>query len=81
VPLVAKRKPRARSAEASPRLAGVVYERDGRWWTASLPAFPGAYSQGLTRRAAYLNLLSAIRDLVDAYRRQARKPAPRPRAG
>ncbi len=74
--------PKRRSKAASAlRLAGVVYERDGRWWTASLPSFPGAYSQGSTQRSAYLNLLSAIRDLVDAYLHQARKPARRrPRA-
>jgi hypothetical protein len=46
-----------------------------------MPGFPGAYSQGLTQRSAYRNLLLAIRDLVDAYLRQARKPAKRrPRA-
>jgi len=59
------------------RLPGVVYERSGRWWVASMPAFPGAYSQGLTQHSAYLNLLLAIRDLVDAYLRQARKPVKR----
>jgi len=48
---------------------------------ASLPAFPGAYSQGRTQQSAYRNLLSAIRDLVDIYLRQARQPARRrPRA-
>ena len=47
-----------------------------------MPAFPGAYSQGLTKRSVYINLLSAIRDLVDAYLLQARKPARhRPRGG
>jgi predicted RNase H-like HicB family nuclease len=60
---------------AGGRLQGVVYERDGRLWTASLPAFPGAYSQGRTEQSAYRNLLLAIRDILDAYLRQARKSA------
>jgi hypothetical protein len=47
--------------------------RSGSWWAAETPAFPGAYGQGRTRRAAYLNLLSAIRDLIDEYWRRLLK--------
>jgi len=50
---------------------GIVYERSGGWWVASLPSFPGAYSQGKTKASAYRNLLSAVRDLIDAYAEQA----------
>jgi predicted RNase H-like HicB family nuclease len=49
----------------------VRFERSGRWWVAELPGFPGAYSQGKTQDAAYLNLLSAIQDLAAAYAEQA----------
>jgi hypothetical protein len=51
----------------------VVFERSGKWWAAELPSFPGAYGQGTTQEAAYLNLLSAIRDLATAYAEQAAK--------
>ena len=55
------KKPRAQ------RLGRIVCERSGRWWVASMPSFPGAYSQGKTQSEAYSNLLLAIRELVDAY--------------
>jgi len=48
----------------------VVYEKSGRWWVAEFPSFPGAYSQGRTKPEAYRNLLSAMRDLLDAYAEQ-----------
>jgi predicted RNase H-like HicB family nuclease len=51
----------------------IVYIRSVAWWIAELPAFPGAYTQGRTKREAYLMLLSGIRDLVDAYIDQAAK--------
>ncbi len=44
----------------------VVFERSGNWWAVELPSFPGAYTQGKTRAEAYKNLLSLLRDLVDA---------------
>jgi predicted RNase H-like HicB family nuclease len=44
----------------------VVFERSGKWWAVELPSFPGAYTQGRTQAEAYKNLLSLLRDLVDA---------------
>jgi predicted RNase H-like HicB family nuclease len=44
----------------------VVFERSGKWWAIELPSFPGAYTQGKTKEEAYRNLLSLLRDLVDA---------------
>jgi predicted RNase H-like HicB family nuclease len=58
---------------AKPMLESVVFERSGKWWAAELPSFPGAYGQGKTQVEAYRNLLSAVRDLVDAYADQAPK--------
>ncbi len=51
----------------------VVFERSGKWWAIELPSFPGAYTQGKTRAEAYKNLLSLLRDLVDA---SAKNPPP-----
>jgi predicted RNase H-like HicB family nuclease len=47
-------------------VGAVVLERSGKWWAIELPSFPGAYTQGKTRADAYRNLLSLLRDLVDA---------------
>ena len=44
-----------------------VVKRDGRWWVATLRAFPGAYGQGRTERAAIKSLASAVRDLIETY--------------
>jgi predicted RNase H-like HicB family nuclease len=44
----------------------VVFERSGKWWAVELPSFPGAYTQGKTQAEAYKNLLSLLRDLVEA---------------
>jgi predicted RNase H-like HicB family nuclease len=68
-----------RSSHDRPRLARIVYQRAGRWWTASMPSFPGAYSQGKTKDEAYRNLLVAIKDLVETYATAAR-PSRRRRA-
>jgi hypothetical protein len=57
-------------------LDDVVYERSGRWWAAEYPGLPGAYSQGRTKAAAYRNLLSAMRDIIDTYIIANRKCAP-----
>ena len=59
----------------------MVIKRDGKWWTASLPSFPGAYGQGRTRVAAVRSLASAVRDLVELYATEQRtkRPATRPR--
>ena len=62
-----------------PRLGRIVYQRSGKWWTASMPSFPGAYSQGRTQAEAYRSLLLAIKDLIDAYVQLARPAAGRPR--
>lgn len=59
----------------------VVFVRSGRWVSAELPSFPGAYGQGRTQAEAFRDLLSAIRDLVDSYQREARTTARRASAG
>jgi predicted RNase H-like HicB family nuclease len=51
----------------------VVFERSGKWWAVELPSFPGAYTQGKTKEEAYQNLLSLLRDLVDASAKQPPK--------
>ena len=57
-------------------LVRIVTVRSGPWWAAETPSFPGAYGQGRTQRAAYLNLLGAIRDLADTYARHAPRRLP-----
>jgi len=57
----------------------MVDQRSGKWWTASMPSFPGAYSQGRTQAEAHRNLLLAIKDLIDAHVQLARPAAGRPR--
>jgi predicted RNase H-like HicB family nuclease len=56
-----------------------VFEKSGGWWVAEFPPFPGAYSQGRTKDEAYRNLLSAMRDLVEAYARIIAKEGKTPR--
>jgi hypothetical protein len=50
--------------------------RSGSWWAAELQSFPGAHGQGKTPKAAYVNLLGAIRDLMDAYADRAAETFP-----
>ena len=57
--------------------AACVFEKSGGWWVAEFPPFPGAYSQGRTKDEAYRNLLSAMRDIVEAYAEQAAHEAAR----
>jgi predicted RNase H-like HicB family nuclease len=66
-----------RITRTKPLLGRIVFEHSGRWWVASLPSFPGAYSQGRTQAEAYRNLLSAIREVVDTYAALARRPSRR----
>jgi predicted RNase H-like HicB family nuclease len=76
--MVATRRANPRRARAKvPRLGRIVYARSGRWWVATMPSFPGAYSQGRTRDEAYRSLLLAIRELVDTYVALARRAARR----
>jgi predicted RNase H-like HicB family nuclease len=70
-------KPKRAGKTADARLGRIVYERSGRWWVASMPSFPGAYSQGLTQHTAYLNLLAGIKLLIETYQEQARKESRR----
>jgi predicted RNase H-like HicB family nuclease len=44
----------------------IVFERSGKWWAVELRSIPGAYTQGRTKAEAYQNLMSLLRDLVDA---------------
>jgi predicted RNase H-like HicB family nuclease len=59
----------------------VVFVRSGKWVSAELPSFPGAYGQGRTQAEAFRDLLSAIRDLVDSYQQEARSAARRASVG
>jgi predicted RNase H-like HicB family nuclease len=61
------------------RLGRITYHRSGRWWSAAMPSFPGAYSQGRTQAEAYRNLLLAIKELVETYVQLAGRPARRSR--
>jgi predicted RNase H-like HicB family nuclease len=45
-----------------------MFERCGKWWAIELPSFPGGSTQGKTKADACRNLLSLLRDLVDAVR-------------
>ena len=64
---------RMATKRAAARMPGTVIVRSGKWWTADLPSFPGAHGQGKTREEAYGSLLSAVRDLIDAYAADAPK--------
>ena len=46
--------------------------RSGAWWASELPSFPGARGQGKTQRAAFKNLMQAVRDLADSYAKDSR---------
>lgn len=51
----------------------IVLKRSGGWWAASMPAFPGAYSQGRTQAEARENLWDAVVELAKAERQLARQ--------
>jgi predicted RNase H-like HicB family nuclease len=51
----------------APKPPRVILKRDGKWWSATMPSFPGAYGQGRTPRAAMRSLASAVHDLIETY--------------
>lgn len=56
----------------------IIYERDGEGgWVATIPEFPGAFSQGRTKREARANVLDALPELMAARRELALKHRPR----
>lgn len=56
----------------------IIYEngKDG-WWVATIPEFPGAFSQGKTKPEARENVLDALSELMAARRELALKQRPR----
>lgn len=56
----------------------IIYETgaDGLW-VATIPEFPGAFSQGKTKREARANVLDALSELMAARRELALKHRPR----
>jgi predicted RNase H-like HicB family nuclease len=64
---VARRRPRAaRRVTLMSPIGRIVFQRSGKWWAVELPSIPSAYTQGRTRDEAYRNLISLLRDLIEA---------------
>ena len=55
----------------------IIYEqgKDG-WWIATVPEFPGAFSQGKTKAEARENVLDALGELMAARREAALEERP-----
>ncbi len=52
----------------------IIYETDqDGWWVATIPEFPGAFSQGKTKQEARENVLDALSELTAARRELAPK--------
>jgi predicted RNase H-like HicB family nuclease len=50
----------------------IIFERgDSGWWIATIPEFPGAFSQGRTKDEARENVLDALTELMAARRESA----------
>lgn len=52
-----------------------VIKRDGQWWIGWIEEIPGVNCQGATRDELVANLQSALREMLDINREQARKAA------
>jgi predicted RNase H-like HicB family nuclease len=52
-----------------------VVQRDGRWWIGWIEEIPGVNSQGESREELMQNLQSALREVLDLNRVEARKAA------
>ena len=52
-----------------------VVQRDGRWWIGWIEEIPGVNSQGESREELMENLQSALREMLDSNRAEARKAA------
>lgn len=47
----------------------IIYEHgDDGWWIATVPEFPGAFSQGQTKEEARENVFDALSELMTARR-------------
>jgi predicted RNase H-like HicB family nuclease len=52
-----------------PKELTVIFEQgDNGWWIATIPEFPGAFSQGRTKDEARENVLDALAELMAARR-------------
>jgi predicted RNase H-like HicB family nuclease len=49
-----------------------IIQCDGKWWTGWIEEIPGACSQGRTRKELLENLQSALKDIIEINREQAR---------
>jgi predicted RNase H-like HicB family nuclease len=52
-----------------------VIKRDGQWWIGWIEEIPGVNSQGATREELVANLQSALREMLEMNRENARKAA------
>ena len=52
-----------------------VIKRDGEWWVGWIEEIPGVNSQGATREELVANLQSALREILEMNREDARKAA------
>jgi predicted RNase H-like HicB family nuclease len=52
-----------------------VIKRDGEWWIGWIEEIPGVNSQGATRDELVANLQSALREMLEMNRENARKAA------
>ena len=52
-----------------------VIQRDGSWWVGWIEEIPGVNSQGESREELMENLQSALREMLDVNRAEARKAA------
>ena len=52
-----------------------VIKRDGEWWIGWIEEIPGVNSQGATREELVANLQSALREILEMNREDARKAA------
>jgi predicted RNase H-like HicB family nuclease len=52
-----------------------IIKRDGKWWIGWVEEIPGVNSQGESRQELLDNLRSALREIVEMNRQDARKAA------
>ena len=52
-----------------------VIQRDGPWWVGWIEEIPGVNSQGKSREELVENLQSALREMLELNRAEARKAA------
>ncbi len=54
-----------------------IVERDGKWWIAYCAEVPGANGQGLTEKKALVNLVEAVKLILNLRREEAFKGVPK----